>query len=113
MRARARVCVCVCVCVCSDANFNAFARSSSGALILCGRFPAVTCQFSNDNGYSWRAYTVDLSAGWCQGSVVEVEKDLMLWVYGAWGLNGGTKPYQLHSQLMRVVGDELVPVPYE
>ena len=109
---RARVCVCVCVCV-SDANFNAFARSSSGALILCGRFPAVTCQFSNDNGYSWRAYTVDLSAGWCQGSVVEVEKDLMLWVYGAWGLNGGTKPYQLHSQLMRVVGDELVPVPYE
>ena len=112
MRARARVCVCVCVCV-SDANFNAFARSSSGALILCGRFPAVTCQFSNDNGYLWRAYTVDLSAGWCQGSVVEVEKDLMLWVYGAWGLNGGTKPYQLHSQLMRVVGDELVPVPYE
>ena len=69
----------------SDANFNAFGRSSSGALILCGRFPAVTCQFSTDHGYSWRAYTVDLNAGWCQGSVVEVEKDLMLWVYGAWG----------------------------
>ena len=65
----------------SDANFNAFGRSSSGALILCGRFPAVTCQFSTDHGYSWRAYTVDLNAGWCQGSVVEVEKeDVFCWL---------------------------------
>ena len=45
--------------------------------------------------------------------VVEVEKDLMLWVYGAWGQGGGAEPFQLHSQLMRVAGDALVPVPHD
>jgi hypothetical protein len=34
------------------ANFWSFVRTQSGALVVCGRFPAVTCQFSADHGFT-------------------------------------------------------------
>ena len=116
------------------ANFNAFARTQSGALVVCGRFPAVACQFSADGGFTWRAYSVDLSAGWCQGSLVEVEPNVLLWceiaetlpsrakpltllhvaccrTYGGWGPGAGAGK-ELHSQLMRVTASGLEPLRY-
>ena len=93
------------------ANFNAFTRTQNGALVVCGRFPAVTCQFSGDGGFTWRAYTVDLSAGWCQGSLVEIQPNVLLWAYGGWGPGAGAGK-ELHAQMMRVSATGLEPLRY-
>ena len=99
------------------ANFWAFTRVTNGALVICGRFPAVTCQFSADNGFTWRAFAVDLSAAECQGSLVEIEPNLLLYVYGGWGADGigpsNHARFQSHAQLMRVTATGLEPVAFE
>jgi hyaluronoglucosaminidase len=98
------------------ANFWSFTRVTNGALVICGRFPAVTCQFSADNGFTWRAFGVDLSAAACQGSLIEIEPNLLLYVYGGWGVDGigpsNKAQFQSHSQLMRVTATGLEPVPF-
>ena len=98
------------------ANFWALTRVSNGALVMCGRFPAVTCQFSADNGFTWRAFAVDLSAAACQGSLTEIEENLLLYVYGGWGpttIGPSNKArFQSHAQLIRVTDTGLEPVPF-
>lgn len=94
----------------------------------------MTCQFSADGGYSWRAFAVDLSAGWCQGSLLEIEPNVLLWTYGVgsdrfrtsfgcgftfalavclqgWGPGAGAGK-ELHSQLMKVTATGLEPIRY-
>ena len=45
--------------------------------------------------------------------MVEVEPNLLLYVYGGFGTGGGIQPFQGHSQLLRVTADGLEPVPYK
>lgn len=63
-------------------------------------FPGVTIQVSFDGGMSFSAYTVDVTASWANGAMTEVEKDVVLLVYG-----GPQSPDQLRSQRIQVLHD--------
>ena len=94
--------------------------TQSGVTVVCGRFPGISCQASWDAGRSWSLFTVDLSSAWAQGSLIEVEPDVILvsrsvdlpfllltacrvqWFYGSRGPGAGSGPYMLRSQRMRV-----------
>ena len=84
------------------AMFNAMATTRSGVTIICGRFPAISCQASWDGGRSWRLFIVDVSSAQAQGSLVEVEPDVVLWIYGSRASSAGTSPWELRSQRLRV-----------
>ena len=43
------------------ACFDASVTTSSGVLMICGRFPAISCQLSFDHGMSWKLWTIDIS----------------------------------------------------
>ena len=68
---------------------------------------------ASDDGFTWRAFVIDVRAGWAQGSLIEVEPNVLAYIYGAWGPGGGGLPYQMHSQMMRVAESGLEPVSYE
>ena len=67
-------------------------------------FPAIAVQVSRDNGMTWQCYQID-TACWANGAMIEVEPDVVLYVYGA--LN---KPMSLRRQLMQVTPDSLKPL---
>jgi len=83
---------------------NSMTSTSSGALIIGGRFPGMGVQVSYDGGMTWRCYQVD-TAGWSNGAMLEVEPDVVLWVYGGKG-----SPEQLRAQLIRITPDGIEPV---
>jgi hypothetical protein len=85
------------------ACFNAMVTTRSGVTIVCGRYPGLSCQASWDAGRSWHLFTVDLSSGEAQGSLVEVEPDVVLWIYGSRSSSTGAGPWELRSQRIRVL----------
>ncbi|MCK4323759.1 MAG: exo-alpha-sialidase, partial [Armatimonadetes bacterium] len=48
---------------------NSMISTSSGALIIGGRFPAMAVQVSYDDGMTWKCYRIDSSAGWANGAM--------------------------------------------
>ena len=58
-------------------------------------------QVSRDNGYTLQCHQID-TAAWANGSMLEVEPDVVLYVYG------GRK--ELRCQRLRVTPDGLEPV---
>jgi hypothetical protein len=88
------------------ACFNSMLTTRSGVTMICGRYPAISCQLSWDYGMTWRFYTVDLSSAWAQGSLLELEEDdTVLWFYGSRGPGAGTGPYELRTQMLKISHD--------
>ena len=85
------------------ACFNAILRLRSGGILICGAFPAVSCQLSWDDGMSWSLFTIDVSGVNVQGSLIEVdEDDTVLFVYGGRSPSAGALPYGLRSAKFHV-----------
>ena len=113
------------------ACFDATITTSSGALLICGRYPALTCQLSFDSGapsrsaaadadaaavlaadaavlhvacsgMTWKGWTIDVSGIWAQGAMVELEPDVVLFTYGGRGPGAGAKPWSARYQKLRV-----------
>jgi hypothetical protein len=83
------------------ATCNAMVRTASGALLIGGRFPGLAVQLSLDNGYTWQFYQID-TAAWANGAMIEVEPDVVLFIYGG--------REELRCQTLRVTPDGLQPV---
>ena len=84
------------------ACYDATITTSSGALLICGRYPALTCQLSFDSGMTWQGWTIDVSGIWAQGTMVELEPDVVLFTYGGRGPGAGAKPYSARYQKLKV-----------
>ena len=82
----------------------AMCTTTSGYLLIGGRFPALAVQVSRDDGMTWQCYQVDTGI-WANGAMIEVEPDVVLFVYG-----GKNQPQQLRRQLLRVTEDNLEPI---
>jgi hypothetical protein len=78
-------------------------RTSSGALLIAHRMPELNVNCSLDDGQTWdHGVTID-SGLWAMGSMVEVEPDLVLYVY--WDTNSTL----MRAQYLRVTPNGLVP----
>ena len=80
---------------------SAMLTTTSGAVVVGGRFPALAVQVSHDNGYTWQCYQID-TAAWANGAMIEVEPDVVLFIYGG--------RQELRCQTLRVTPDGLEPV---
>ena len=78
--------------------------TTSGYLIIGGRFPAMAVQVSRDSGMTWQCHQVD-SAGWANGAMFEIEPDVVLFAYGS-----KETPKTLRGQIMRITEDTLEPL---
>jgi hypothetical protein len=88
------------------AMFNSMITTRSGVVLVCGRYPAISCQASWDSGMTWRLFTVDLSSAWAQGSLIELATDdHVLWFYASRGRGAGSRPYQLRTQVLKISHD--------
>ena len=87
------------------ASTNSMLTTRSGVILIGGRFPGIAVQASFDDGMTWRCYQID-TALWANGSMYEIERDVVLFVYG--GLN---EPHQLRYQVLRVTASGLEPGP--
>jgi len=56
-------------------------RTASGAVLVAHRLPGCTVHTSLDDGLTWDRGTMIDSAIWCMGGMVEVQPDLVLYVY--------------------------------
>ena len=56
-------------------------RTASGALLVAHRLPSMTINCSFDDGHTWDEGTLVDSAIWIMGSMIEVEPDVVLYVY--------------------------------
>ena len=83
------------------ATCNAMVTTASGAILIGGRFPGLAVQFSRDNGYTWQFYQID-TAAWANGAMIEVEPDVVLFIYGG--------REELRCQTLRVTDKGLEPV---
>lgn len=82
-------------------------KTSSGALILGHRYPGLTVNVSRDHGISWsEQVTIDL-ASWANGAMIEVEPDLILFMYMT-----DEKEGFLRAQYFRVTPKRIEPVRY-
>ena len=64
------------------AAMAAMITTSSGVMLIGGRYPALSIQVSFTSGMSWKLFTVDYSGVWANGAMIEVAPDHVLFVYG-------------------------------
>ncbi|MCK4322937.1 MAG: hypothetical protein KAW89_00305, partial [Armatimonadetes bacterium] len=86
---------------------NSMISTSSGALIIGGRFPAMAVQVSYDDGMTWKCYRIDSSAGWANGAMYEVAPDVVLFIYGG---PDSPEQMQIRGQFLRVTPEGIYPV---
>ena len=84
------------------ACFDASVTTASGAMVICGRFPALSCQLSLDSGMTWTMTTIDVSGIWAQGTLFELSPDVLLFTYGGRGPGAGGTPWNARYQKMRI-----------
>jgi len=84
---------------------GALTTTSSGYLIIGGRFSGMGVQVSYDSGMTWRFHQVD-TATWANGAMCEIDPDVVLFVYGGWD-----SLRQLRYQIIRVTEAGLEPLP--
>ncbi len=78
--------------------------TASGALLIGGRMPALGLYVSHDSGMSWKLYRID-TVIWAGGAMIEVEPDVVLWVY-----MGEYDPLpDARAQFLRVTAEGLEP----
>ena len=75
--------------------------TQSGVLVYAGRFPGLGLHISHDGGMTWRSYRIDQTI-WANGTVFEVEPDVVLYVYMTKG--------RLRGQFIRITPDGAEPV---
>jgi len=76
--------------------------TSSGVILVSGRMPGLGLYASHDHGMTWRAYRIDVAL-WAMGKMIEVEPDLVLYVYM------DTYESYLRAQYLRVTSDGVEP----
>jgi hypothetical protein len=86
------------------ASCCAMISTTSGALIIGGRFPGMAVQVSRDGGITWNFYQVD-TATWANGAMFEIEPDVVLFTYGGLG-----SPERLRYQIMRLTPTGMEPL---
>ena len=88
---------------------NSMITTTSGVIIIGGRFPGMGVQVSHDDGMTWKCFRIDTCV-WANGAMYEVEPDVVLYVYG-----GKCVPEPkdsgkfLRGQLLRVTSEGLEP----
>jgi hypothetical protein len=82
-------------------------RTTSGAVLVAHRLPSMTLNVSRDNGHTWDQGTQIDSGGWCMGCMVEVEPDVVLYLY----LDSNPRPGRMRGQHLRVTATGLEPIP--
>jgi hypothetical protein len=80
-------------------------RTRSGAVLVAHRLPSLSINASWDEGRSWDQGVLIDSGLWCMGAMVEVEPDVVLYVY--WDSYEGL----MRAQRIRVAADRLEPAP--
>ena len=86
------------------ASGSAMISTTSGAIIIGGRFPGMAVQVSRDGGMTWNFYQID-TASWANGAMFEIEPDVVLFIYG-----GLDSPERLRYQIMRITPTGIEPV---
>lgn len=79
-------------------------RTSSGTVLVAHRLPNMTVNCSRDDGHTWDQGTLIDNAIWCMGAMVEVEPDVVLYVY--WDAFESL----MRAQFIRVTPNGLEPV---
>jgi hypothetical protein len=79
-------------------------RTSSGALLVAHRLPGLTMHCSRDDGHTWDQGTTIDGALWAMGAMVEVEPDVVLYVYY------DAQESCMRAQRFSVTADCLVPI---
>ena len=79
-------------------------RTASGAILVSHRLPGCTIHTSLDDGLTWDQGTLIDSAIWVMGGMIEIEPDLVLYVY--WD----SFESLMRAQFIRVTPDGLMPV---
>ena len=79
-------------------------RTESGAILVSHRLPGCTIHTSTDDGLTWDQGTLIDSAVWVMGSILEVEPDLVLYIY--WD----SFESMMRAQFIRITPQGLVPV---
>ncbi len=88
------------------ASVNSMVGTQSGALVIGGRFPGISLQVSHDGGMTWTFHTIDCGALWANGAMMEVEPDVVLYIYGGPDIPN----VELRYQLFRVTPTGLEPI---
>jgi hypothetical protein len=79
-------------------------RTASGAIVFGGRYPGTVVHTSFDDGKTWDGGTIIDSAIWALGSMIEIEPDVVLFVY----MDSFQGP--LRAQYFRVTREGIRPV---
>ena len=82
---------------------DAITATARGALVIAGRHPGIAAQLSLDGGMSWQATRID-TPFYANGATVEVEPDVVLYVY-----DGKYSDPRVRAQLLQVNSDRLEP----
>ncbi len=82
---------------------DAMTATTGGAIVIAGRHPGIGAQLSLDGGMSWQATRID-TPFYANGSTLEVEPDVVLYVY-----DGKYSDARVRAQLLRVTPHGLEP----
>jgi len=80
-------------------------RTSSGAVLVAHRLPSMTLHCSLDDGHTWDKGTMIDGAIWVMGGMVEIEPDVVLYVY--WDSHESL----MRAQFIRVTPAGIEPLP--
>jgi hypothetical protein len=78
-------------------------RTGSGRILVAHRLPGCTINASMDDGLTWDQGTMIDSAIWVMGSMLEVDEDLVLYVYY------DSFESLMRAQFIRVTEEGLLP----
>ncbi len=76
--------------------------TSSGAILVSGRMPGLGLYASHDHGMTWQAYRIDVAL-WAMGQMIEVEPNLVLYVYM------DSDESHVRAQYLRITEDSVEP----
>ena len=82
---------------------DAITATAQGAVVVAGRHPGIGAQLSQDGGMSWQATRID-TPFYANGSTLEVEPDVVLYVY-----DGKYSDARVRAQRLRVTPGGLEP----
>ena len=89
---------------CAYATASPPRATASGALVVAGRMPGLAAYVSHDDGITWKGYRIGTDT-WAMGSMIEVEPDVILYVYM------DSRGKHARAQYLRVTPDGLEPAP--
>ena len=83
---------------------GAHIAASGGAILVAHRMPSMTIHCSWDDGHTWDQGTMIDAAIWVMGGMVEVEPDVVLYIYF------DSHESLMRAQFIRVTREGLIPV---